>query len=514
MEKRRPTRWVVGILCLALGVAGVGLNALGSKQDAQPEPGGAGLILIDTLAASGKLSFPVVRFDHDKHTKAVEQKCEGCHTVHNGNRVVPKFKRETDGEPEQIKAIYHDNCMGCHEEMARAGKKSGPGSEQCRSCHAGSRPTIRVVVPFDASLHYRHVASQVVQPAPGQDNCAKCHTQDTPEKRNLTFAQNKEETHTKCLSCHMEVAKAKLPTGPVECSGCHDQAKRTTYKVLPNVPRLEAGQSASMLLMPAIPKLAGDAPLRRSVVPFDHKGHEAKVNGCSACHHDARRQGVPACSQCHTPAGKKEGNFITLEQAMHRPGAMEGCIGCHNAKKAARECAGCHEFLGRTTKSQEGSCTKCHVEMEIPAGLETNKKAQESIAQALLAAQPTKDPVINLETIPEVVEIGVLSQEYAPSKFPHRKIVKKIASGMEESKLAASFHSSPNAMCAGCHHNSPASANPPACATCHSRTFQDSDGRRPSLKAAYHQQCMGCHNAMGIQKPADTACTECHAKKQ
>ncbi|MDI3492642.1 MAG: hypothetical protein PWP17_525 [Desulfomicrobiaceae bacterium] len=513
MEKGRPMRWV-GILCLSLGVAGFGLNALGGKQEGTPEPGGAGLILIDTLAASGKLSYPVVRFDHDKHTKAVENKCASCHTVTEGSKVTPLFKRQADEDPGRIKSIYHDNCIGCHQQTVEAGKKGGPQSGECRLCHAGPQGSVREVIPFDKSLHYRHASSKMVQPAPGQkENCSKCHTQDTPEKRNLVFAKNKEEAHAKCISCHMEIALAKQPTGPLECAGCHDVAKRSTYKVVADVPRLEAGQTDAMLLVAPAPKSAAkDAP--RSVVAFDHKAHEAKVNRCSACHHDARSQGVPACSQCHTPGGKEDGAFITMEQAMHRPMAMESCIGCHNAKKAEPQCAGCHEFLGRTTKSQEGACAKCHVEMPLPDGVEQNKALRNSLAQTILESKPKKDTALRLDEIPEVVEIGSLSKEYQPSKFPHRKVVKKIAEGMENNTLAAYFHSAPNAMCAGCHHNAPASANPPACASCHSKEFQEVDGLKPSLKTAYHQQCMGCHKQMGIQKPADTACVECHAKKE
>ena len=32
---------------------------------------------------------------------------------------------------------------------------------------------------------------------------------------------------------------------------------------------------------------------------------------------------------------------------------------------------------------------------------------------------------------------------------------------------------------------------------------------KPGLTAAYHRQCIGCHQAMAIRK---TGCTDCHAK--
>jgi hypothetical protein len=31
------------------------------------------------------------------------------------------------------------------------------------------------------------------------------------------------------------------------------------------------------------------------------------------------------------------------------------------------------------------------------------------------------------------------------------------------------------------------------------------------LKGAYHRLCIGCHDAMNIEKPA--TCTDCHAEK-
>jgi len=180
-------RWV-GILCVSMAVAGFGLNALGGKQESvETKALGADLISIETLKKFGDLDYPVVRFEHDKHTKAVEGKCESCHTV-TGNTVTAKFKRQEDTNAAEIKTIYHDNCIACHDDTSTAGKKSGPGSEQCRTCHAGPADSSRTLISFDKSLHYRHSSSKMVLPAPGQkENCSKCHSQDKPEERNLAF---------------------------------------------------------------------------------------------------------------------------------------------------------------------------------------------------------------------------------------------------------------------------------------------------------------------------------------
>jgi mono/diheme cytochrome c family protein len=32
--------------------------------------------------------------------------------------------------------------------------------------------------------------------------------------------------------------------------------------------------------------------------------------------------------------------------------------------------------------------------------------------------------------------------------------------------------------------------------------------------AAFHQQCIGCHQSMGLEKPAATACADCHKERK
>jgi len=514
MEKGRPMlRWV-GILCVSMAVAGFGLNALGGMQESiATKQLGADLITIDTLKQFGGLEYPVVRFEHDKHTKAVEGKCESCHKV-TGNTVKAKFKREEDTTAAEIKGIYHENCISCHEDTAKAGKKSGPESGQCRTCHSGPAETSRTIPTFDKSLHYRHQSSKMI-PAPAglKDNCSKCHAQDKPEKRDLSFAEGKELTHEKCLTCHAEIAKTNQPTGPVVCAGCHDATVRAEFKKVVDVPRLEAGQTDFMLLM-AEPADVPAEPALVNAVPFNHKLHEEKNGNCSVCHHTAQAKGVVACSQCHTSLGKEEGGFITTEQAMHRVTSKASCVGCHAQTQERKECAGCHTFMGRTGKKTEDSCAKCHVSITAGPELIRDKTAKVNTAAMLINSRVKADATVKIEDIPENVEISVLANEYQASKFPHRKILQKIMDGMKDDGMAAYFHSSPAAVCSGCHHNSPASANPPKCVSCHGKNAGPLSEAKPDLKTAYHQQCIGCHTEMGIEKPAATACTECHAAKK
>ncbi|GAB6906052.1 Cyctchrome c, class III family protein (fragment) [Desulfosarcina cetonica] len=66
--------------------------------------------------------------------------------------------------------------------------------------------------------------------------------------------------------------------------------------------------------------------------------------------------------------------------------------------------------------------------------------------------------------------------------------------------------------CALCHHYRPldeAASETVRCSACHQEPFKKDHPERIGLKAAYHQQCMGCHQKMD-QGPID--CAGCHAK--
>jgi len=66
--------------------------------------------------------------------------------------------------------------------------------------------------------------------------------------------------------------------------------------------------------------------------------------------------------------------------------------------------------------------------------------------------------------------------------------------------------------CALCHHYRPldeAAAETVRCSACHQEPFRNDHPERLGLKAAYHQQCMGCHRETG-RGPID--CAGCHPK--
>jgi formate-dependent nitrite reductase cytochrome c552 subunit len=97
--------------------------------------------------------------------------------------------------------------------------------------------------------------------------------------------------------------------------------------------------------------------------------------------------------------------------------------------------------------------------------------------------------------------------EYGPADLPHRRIVERLDRATRSDKLAARFHGGIDTLCAGCHHHSPVGARPPKCVSCHAAD-NDPTQDRPGLKAAFHRQCIECHQQMEIA----TGCTDCHAE--
>jgi hypothetical protein len=114
------------------------------------------------------------------------------------------------------------------------------------------------------------------------------------------------------------------------------------------------------------------------------------------------------------------------------------------------------------------------------------------------------------EELPETVVIDILVDRYEASKLPHGKIVRRLHGAVLDSRLARRFHGRLEAGCAGCHHHSPVGVRPPRCASCHGGSAHPTRDQ-PALKAAYHRQCIGCHELMGIKA---LGCTDCHAARE
>lgn len=506
---------VAGVLLYAgaQGVAAISDNAAGPGPD---------LIRIESMAAFGKLERPAVVFYHDKHTAAAKKMgkdCASCHMAADdkGTTLSLKYMRLKDTGREAVMNIYHDNCIACHKEAKAKDMKTGP--LVCDACHTDPSATVssRLPVGMDLSLHYRHEKAM-------DSKCERCHHAYDEKTQKLYYDKGKEgscrychgettvknrisfrlSAHTECIGCHRQKIAEKKVAGPVECRGCHGAEEQALWEKVKDPQPPKRGQPEATLVS------VGKGG-RMGMVPFDHLAHQRANNTCRVCHH----REIAACNTCHTVTGKKEGHFLTLETAMHEVTQAASCVGCHDRKKAQPQCAGCHNAMEKRKVSQD-ACLGCH---EIPAQIvaeDAGKNERTAIAVISLMTRPKAAGTYAAEDIPDVVEIGTLVDKYDPVKLPHRRIVTKMLKGIGESRLAGHFHQTPGTLCQGCHHNSPAGPKPPKCASCHNSKpdFGAIDSQKPGLKGAYHQQCMGCHDAMGIEKPSKNDCIGCHIERR
>ena len=415
---------------------------------------------------------PEVHFDHAAHDKALEGKCEPCHDKGEDGLTLT-FKGAAQIKDRDTRTdLFHARCMGCHKETAAAGKESGPRT--CAGCHKEARAAepAMAAMRFDSSLHARHVEA-----TGGEKKCDTCHEKGKPEQ---ALSGDKDRAHAACVGCHLE--NQGKDTGPVKCAGCHDAAEQAKIEKVKAPPRLMARQKDFILL-----KTKGG---KAEAVPFDHKAHE----------------GVGFCTTCHTRDVKQH---ETTE---------EGCVSCHQKTiKADAGCKGCH---GQVPASRQGKgCETCHAgaaQEEAPAAAMPASSDDfdcASLRRQNLTSAPDTAGCTSPDMFPEVVKIGHLSKEYAPSDFPHRKVVAALLKAANASNQGRRCHAGggTETLCAGCHHESKgAGKRPPACKSCHGATAHP-EKDQPGLKAAYHRQCLGCHQTMGLKQ---TGCTDCHAKKE
>ncbi len=531
MGKRKTHLFGLGLLLTATMVlAGVWTALAMTHETAAPqEEGRADIVTIDGLRAFGALERPAVLFYHDKHTQALAKENKDCSVCHETvkDRLSLKFKRIDDISKQQVMDVYHDNCIACHKETSgQPGKKSGPVT--CGQCHVqdGSAPANTWQrIDLDKSLHYRHVKAN-------EKKCELCHHEYNEQTKALYYAKGKEgacvychkdvtednriadrpASHIACIGCHRKLTAEKKDAGPSQCSGCHDARQQALIEKIADVPRMERNQPDTVMVKIAA-KANNPEPVKNRMlpVPFDHKAHEAYNDTCSVCHHAA----ISPCAQCHTIEGTKDGEQVKLSQSMHQHDAGSSCVGCHNQRQAEPQCAGCHSMIPRSRSlTSVDSCRTCHTQIPGDAPVPTDDAQANALAAQLLSQRQVTPATVSVDQIPESVTIKTLSDSFEAAKLPHRKIVLKLAEGVKESKMAAYFHTAPTTLCQGCHHNSPSSVKPPQCGSCHGRSSDGLNPNRPGLMAAYHQECMQCHDKMGLEKPGSRECTACHAKRK
>jgi hypothetical protein len=523
-----------GITILAILILSLRAQGVQQVPDTKAEMR-SDLVVIDTMKTFGKLERSPVAFLHGQHTEALakqNQDCSACHLLDEKNRRSYKFKRIKDTDRQTVMDLYHAGCITCHTETRAAGLKGGPLT--CGACHQDNPQVASDHRPMgmDKSLHYRHTKTL-------EDKCEKCHHVYNEQTKALEYVKGQEATcrychgevtvenridarqafHQACVGCHQERLAKNQSAGPDMCVRCHDADEQNLIAVVEDIPRMKAGQPDVVFIKrspdqepqatPAAPPASDEDLLTR--VPFNHKAHEEFNDTCRVCHHT----NLKACVSCHTLNGDEKGRHVQLEQSMHKRDASQSCVGCHGSQQVQPQCAGCHASINQNLSGDgnPAACQTCHLKPQAPSGDPVLEPDDRTRAALLHESRTRVSETYPVDKIPEKVEIKTLADQYQPAQMPHRKIVQSLERGIANSKLAAVFHRETGTLCQACHHNSPVSQKPPKCNSCHGQPFDNRQPVRPGIMAAYHQQCIGCHTRMGLEKPAATDCTVCHAKK-
>jgi hypothetical protein len=516
----RPGWALLAVAGTAVGQL-LGCSAHPVETEREIEPSVITLALPESL---GDARRPAVEFDHASHTAALENEgCAACHRSEREGELVFDLERSVKREDDEaLMNYYHDSCMGCHKRRAGRNQRTGPVT--CGDCHleqAAGR-SARDPMRFDYSLHGRHSQAE-------SDKCERCHHVYNEEKKALEYKKGAESacadchgerdegnnlslanaSHQACVNCHIERAGEGEKSGPETCVGCHDASEKEKIEKLAEIPRIERDQPKAVWI-------DGEGGMSGKVA-FDHFSHEPLAASCSSCHHRT----LDACRECHTLRGSAKGGNVTSEGAYHAAHSEHSCVGCHARETAGAKCAGCHHTL--EPPPAESACRTCHSE-PVPPPIMSSAPAEQlamSVAgSSAPAPQPPKSapPVFTevqltplpaySDDFPESVTIEAIAAEYEPSILPHGKIVAALDRSIRESKLAKRFHGQTEVLCSGCHHQTPVGVRPTACGSCHADESHPTLDK-PALKAAYHLQCIECHEKIGIDKQG---CTDCHDK--
>ena len=367
--------------------------------------------------------WPKVVFDyylHDKHDKALEEKCELCHYLS------PEMEKKLKAEGEEptcqdwLREIDKENslteeetahplCINCHLERKEENKDAGP--VYCKECHTGVVRTIEEMadvpreecdqeekililieedarmkgVPFNHKGHQENTRSCQDCHHETLRSCKECHTLDGSEEGDgITLAEAYHEVSSpwSCVGCH-ETEKKKA-----DCAGCHhlmesglvESACATCHsgslESLDNIKKLDAPEKLypdelkeemeiTILEDEYKPSKFPHDKIVKKLIDISNDSklasyfHTGEMSICMGCHHLGpmeAKQNLPLCSTCHTVKKEPKQSTPTLLGAYHQ------------------QCLGCHKEMGGEEEEMPQSCDGCHEEKDVAASEKRESK--------------------------------------------------------------------------------------------------------------------------------------------
>jgi cytochrome c553 len=162
-------------------------------------------------------------------------------------------------------------------------------------------------------------------------------------------------------------------------------------------------------------------------------------------------------------------------------------------------------FAATTPAEKQG-----HPEFKAPdqaKAVKRSEKVPDFVKDVLI-----EPPVVRSQRfIREGIDIEDIKHSYFWLDSP---ILKKAEDRYKGVRFMHTKHASSIQDCTECHHAEPKGEDANAtvaCSACHQEPFKKGFPERIGLKAAYHLQCLGCHEKEG---KAPVGCEGCHLKKE
>ncbi len=330
----------------------------------------------------------------------------------------------------------------------------------------------RLELPPVTFFHDKHTAAM----AKDNKSCDSCHGTAKDGKtlaltfmeasESMPYAVAKDYFHSKCVTCHVQTAKAGKPSGPEasQCRSCHSdrQEVKNSWE--------EIGMDKSLHY--------------RHIASNEIPAVEGGKTNCASCHHvfdtDAKKlvweKGAEdSCRACHGSAPQKLPNGSNPKS--FSVAAHLSCVSCHyNIEREGAKAVATNPSAA-APKTGPYTCAGCHTE-EAQAKIETLPQVPR-----LERGQPDAVLMVPVASKAEVQPKGSMR----PVAFDHKR------------------HEAVTKDCRSCHH-----VKIDSCTSCHSLNATEK-GAGINLAQAMHakqsdRSCVGCHNT----QKAKPECASCH----
>lgn len=444
---------------------------------------------------------------------ALSTPCMDCHKPHTQNMTHKDCLR--CHKPHRPTAIKYDSvvpsslCAGCHGEVVEEVNERGADHKSvgCTDCHLKHPPAEKNVIPACALCH-----APADNPHYKVENCISCHHPHYPAEMTI---EKSEEVKKACTSCHPAQGKEnrRYPSkhAKLDCNECHpnhgeskpcmDCHKPHTQQMThQDCMRCHKPHRPTAIKYDAVVSSSLCAGCHNKVVKeVNERGTDHKSVACIDCHRQhppSKRDVIPACLLCHSPAKKDHYKIKNCVSCHHPHYPME--LDFEKIMSSKSACVSCHPKQGgqlqkNPSKHTKLDCNECH------------PKHRES-ATCVTCHKPHTQNMTNKDCFrchEPHMPLQVFYEDDIPSPFCSACHSKE---SDDLSKTTTKHH---ELECTYCHKKEHKTTI--QCKKCHGEPHSEDIHKK-------YSECMDCHKdahklraSLVIDKTAD--CVSCHVKQ-